>query len=201
MTPEQKQSDAERYRQHPTYGTDFSKPLSVLVEDIRNKMDGVRGLIHDIQYGYPGWRERVDHVEGLLTCGLVALYSSKEEIVKFEIKRDDEKFGKSLMFGVRGIGSDACPCCFVCGTQELSPGCGHHFLNNISAFVKSKEEGEEILSWFPRGAWLDFRPSEPEWIQLKVGACDAHLPNLEVLSKKAGLYGILRKSEVDRVLA
>ncbi len=45
---------------------------------------------------------------------------------------------------------------------------------NIAAFVTSKEEGEEVVRWFGDGAYLDFRPSEPNWIQVKIGACEKH---------------------------
>ena len=67
---EKEKSDAERYRQNPIYKTDLNKPKSQVIEDIRHKMTDLRGMIHDFQFGFPGWKERTEHVEGLLTCGL-----------------------------------------------------------------------------------------------------------------------------------
>ena len=45
-------------------------------------------------------------------------------------------------------------------------------------FVPSRETGEKIVSLFTLGARLDYRPSEPHWIQVKVTACDNHKKNL-----------------------
>ena len=177
----QQMKDAERYRQNPIYKTDFSKPLSEIIEGLRQQMVQTRCQIHDIGYGYPNWKERVEHVRGLLTCGIVALAYSKEEIMQYERQQEDELNGKSLAFSVRGIGLDSCPGCYVCQATKRHPE-SNSFLNNISAFVKTKEEGEEIVSWFKdKGAWLDYREHEPNRIQLKVGACNFHLPNLKKL--------------------
>jgi hypothetical protein len=171
-----------------------NKPLSQLIENIRNEIIQARGHIHDIIQGYPAWKERVDHVEGLLTCGLVALGVSNEEVIKHEIAAGDALFGKSLSFGPRGLGSDACPGCFVCGTGKI--GAGYEMLDNFAAFVASKEEGEEIVSWFGGRARLDYRSSEPNWIQVKVGACKKHVPNLEQLYNASSVYGRLRKKDI-----
>ncbi len=185
---------SERYRKHPIYGTDFSKPLSRLIEDIRQELLTARGHIQDIVYGHPGWKERVDHVHGLLTCGLVALAESKQEIIEHEIRKDDAAFGKSLPFHPRGLGTDTCPGCFVCGPAKI--GAGYEQMNNVAAFVNSKEEGEEIVSWFDGRARLDYRPSEPNWIQIKVGACDKHVDNLAALGSLTGIYGRIRKKHI-----
>lgn len=204
-----KEEDRERYRQHPIYGTDFSKPTSQLIEDIRNQLVQSRGQLHDIMFGI-GWEDRLDNVEGLINCGLTTLYHIKEEIIKFEIQTLDAKFGPSLKFSPRGIGLDLCPCCFICGSERRNPE-ANHYLHNISAFVASKEEGEKIVHWFSEfygsgadahnGARLDFRANEPNWIQLKVGACDKHLPYLEMLYKKTNQYGLIREIDISEVRA
>jgi hypothetical protein len=191
--------EMERYRKHPIYGTDFSKPVSVLIEDIRTELTRARGHITDIKFG-AGWQDRLSHIEGLLTCGLIALYNSKEEIEKFEIAQDDAKYGKSLKFRPRGIGLDMCPGCFVCGTQYRDGDLAHTYLNNIAAFVASKEEGEQIVQWFDGKARLDFREREPDWIQVKVGACDDHKHTLEDLDKKTRTYGLIRECDVKEAL-
>jgi hypothetical protein len=74
----------------------------------------------------------------------------------------------------RAIGLDWTPGCFCCGGER-----GLHY--NISFFVPSRETGEVVASLFASGAFLDYRDFEPNWIQVKVGACDDHLPNLEHL--------------------
>lgn len=79
-----KQQMAVKSREKPIYGTDFSKPLSVLVEELRSDIAKIRGRMSDISYGYPAWREELDCVEGLLTCGLVTLYGTKEKMVDHE---------------------------------------------------------------------------------------------------------------------
>lgn len=146
-----------------------------------------------------GWKDRVEHVEGLLTCGIVALANSNEEIVKFEIRKDDTERGQHLLFRTRGIGLDVCPCCFVCGATQRAPG-ANHYLNNIAAFVASREEGASIVEWFEGKAAMDFREKEPNWIQVKVGACDLHLANLQALDGQTGRYGVIRQRDIADAL-
>ena len=77
-------------------------------------------------------------------------------------------------FRPRGIGIAGSPGCFVCGGElEL--------MTNMAAFVDSKESGERIVKMFKTGAYLDYRDYEPNWIQVKVGACEKHTPNLKAL--------------------
>lgn len=75
---------AKQSRQRPIYGTDFSKPLSVLIEEARSDLAKIRGRLSDISFGYIGWREELACVEGLLTCGLVTLYGTKEKMEEHE---------------------------------------------------------------------------------------------------------------------
>ena len=79
-------------------------------------------------------------------------------------------------FSSRGIGTDTTPGCFVCGGEKWA-------YNNIAAFVGHKNAGERVVALFEKGARLDWRPNEPTWIQVKVGACDRHLPNLRALDR------------------
>jgi hypothetical protein len=73
----------------------------------------------------------------------------------------------------RGIGLDWVNC-FICGKEEKVN-------HNIAAFVDTKEDGDFIKTLFIN-AWHDYRPSEPKWDQLKIGACHEHLANLEILN-------------------
>jgi len=80
----------------------------------------------------------------------------------------------------RGIGLESNVPCFICGKEGLN-GYNH----NISMFVDSKEEGQQVVMMFNneygRGARLDYRANEPDWIQVKVGACDEHMNRLNLL--------------------
>jgi|WetSurMetagenome_2_1015567.scaffolds.fasta_scaffold56858_4 hypothetical protein len=82
-------------------------------------------------------------------------------------------------FSSRGCGLDCCKC-FICGTNDRD-GKGHTCLNNISGFVQTKAAGERIVTMFSKGAHLDYREYEPDYIQVKIGACDKHLDNLRLL--------------------
>ncbi|MBI2050381.1 MAG: hypothetical protein HYT31_01070 [Parcubacteria group bacterium] len=93
---------------------------------------------------------------------------------------DTRPEGGGEFFRSRGMGLDNCSC-FVCGTHDRD-GKGHYMLNNIAAFVRCKEAGERVVAMFARGARLDYREHEPDYVQVKVGACDAHQPNLILLN-------------------
>lgn len=94
---------------------------------------------------------------------------------------DKRPEGGGEFFRSRGIGLDDCTC-FVCETHDRD-GRGHCMLHNIAAFVQGKEAGERVVAMFPRGARLDYRDFEPDRVQVKIGACDSHLSNLEKLNE------------------
>lgn len=168
---------------------------SIRIEQLRDELVNVRRSIQEFEQAFPMWKHKVEHVAGLTTCGIVTLAYSKDEVIKHEIKQEDKKHGPHLAFRSRGIGLDACPCCFACGTKLRAPG-ANDYLHNISAFVASKEDGQQIVGWFGLGARLDWRESEPGWIQVKVGACSAHKGNLEKLDKLTSKYGIIRVADI-----
>ena len=65
---------------------------------------------------------------------------------------------------------------------------------DLSGFVKSKEAGERIVKMFKKAlnkenikTWLDFRPREPTWIQVKVQEEEADLEKLYELTKDTGI--------------
>jgi len=92
-------------------------------------------------------------------------------------------------FRSRGIGKEwGCPC-FMCGG-------GEKFNSNIAAFVRTKAAGERVLTML-QNSRLDYRESEPDWIQVKVGACKKHYPNLEVLHKLVRENGIITKDKIN----
>ncbi len=66
---------------------EMDKPLSELMEELRHEVDITRGKLHDIKYSY-GWGDRIEHIEGGLTCILVAMYETMEEWKRFEDKKN-----------------------------------------------------------------------------------------------------------------
>lgn len=90
---------------------------------------------------------------------------------------DKKPEGGGEFFHSRGIGNDFTPGCFICGGE-------HGFHDNISAFVQCKEAGERVVSMFKKGLTrLDYRKSEPDRVQVKIGACEKHGPNLVYLNE------------------
>lgn len=94
---------------------------------------------------------------------------------------DTKPEGCGEFFRSRGIGLDACTC-FVCGTNNRD-GQDHNYLHNIAAFVQCKGAGERVVALFTQGARLDFRETSPDRVQVKIGACDKHLANLQKLDE------------------
>lgn len=93
-------------------------------------------------------------------------------------------------FFPRGIGADWVQGCFVCDAPVgLSA--------NISGFVRSKEDGELVVRMFGSGAYLDWRPHEPGWIQVKFGACPAHEENLRCLYRSTSVRQTISPALID----
>lgn len=79
-------------------------------------------------------------------------------------------------FASRGIGQEWIDQCAVCGKKiDLA--------QNIAAYVKSAASGRHVVGMFAQGARLDLRKFEPNYIQVKIGVCDDHLPQLEALDQ------------------
>jgi hypothetical protein len=182
---------AENSREHPIYNTDFSKPLAELVEEIRNQITDARGKIQDIVAAYPGWNDHLNAAEGMATGLISYLYGVKQEMLDRTVQ-----FENGVRFASRGIGFDRTPGCFCCGGD---PG----LYSNISGFVTSKEDGEKVITMLEYGARLDYRSYEPDWIQVKIGACEQHLPNLEKLMSLTRLEPVItaKKITIARTLS
>ena len=85
---------------------------------------------------------------------------------------------ESFKFKSRGEGIDFIDNCFCCEKKLGTP------VDNISAFVESEEEGELIVEVFFNGyARLDYRESEPNWIQVKFGTCAHCKPAMSELMR------------------
>jgi hypothetical protein len=96
--------------------------------------------------------------------------------------------GGGEFFWSRGIGTDVTPCCFVAS-------CAGWPRKNIAAFVQCKASGERVVAMFGGRARLDFRESEPDRVQVKVGVCDAHASTLALLDRAID-GGVLRSDVV-----
>lgn len=91
-------------------------------------------------------------------------------------------------FKPRGIGQSWINC-FVCADSDPAPVEQDDVFKlplraDMAAFVEDKKSGERTVAMFAlegANATLDFRPSEPHWVQVKVGACEEHEDNLRNL--------------------
>ena len=106
---------------------------------------------------------------------------------------DKRPEGGGEFFRSRGIGRDSCSC-FVCGAK------GVPYLSNIAAFVQCKAAGERVVAMFSQGARLDYRKREPDRVQVKIGACDMHITNLEKLDELM-LDGIITQARIAEARA
>ena len=73
---------------------DMEKPLSMLMDELRSDISVVRGKLFDIKKTY-GWDDRIDFLEGGLTCMIVAMSYTQKEWYEFERKNDPQPFGIS----------------------------------------------------------------------------------------------------------
>jgi len=87
-------------------------------------------------------------------------------------------------YSPRGIGANWIPC-GVCGEGGGVGPCQP----DMAAFVKGLEGGICVVGLLdsaglhPDGFVLDYRPSEPDWVQVKIGACEKHISFLQSLCK------------------
>lgn len=65
---------------------EMGKPISELIEELRTDLAKVRGKVLDIRRIY-GYDDRLEHVEGGITCLISAMYNSMMEFKKREIKQ------------------------------------------------------------------------------------------------------------------
>lgn len=68
-----------QHRARPLTGIDLSRPLDFVIADVRREMVAVRSKLNDISSGFTGWADQVREIEGLLTCGLIAMHRLQEQ--------------------------------------------------------------------------------------------------------------------------
>lgn len=110
-------------------------------------------------------------------------------------KLDKRPEGGGEFFYARGIGLDNCTC-FVCDLSTATAK-DTYMMNNIAAFVETHEAGDRVAVLFGHGARVDYRPWEPDRVQVKVGACDDHLANLNYLYQITG-DGIITSARIQQ---
>ncbi|GEC52243.1 hypothetical protein ABIF38_006405 [Bradyrhizobium japonicum] len=74
-----RQQLALRHRANPISKIDLSRPLEFILADLRRDMVDLRGRLNDARMGFTGWADQVQAVEGLLTCGIIAMHGLVED--------------------------------------------------------------------------------------------------------------------------
>lgn len=97
---------------------------------------------------------------------------------------------QKIDFNPRGIGG--------ANERTICLCCAHKAGHELAGFVKNKEAGEIVTKMFLTGAWLDFRPREPGWVQVKIGACERHIQNLQKMEEHIRSNGDI--IEISRVI-
>lgn len=98
----------------------------------------------------------------------------------------------SVKWNVRGVGrAGGCP--------DLRTGEHVDYSPDMSGFVSSRAEGALAVAIFGGHAYLDYRPSEPSWIQVKVCCDEETLRRLEKLVRDND--NILTPAIVETALA
>ena len=64
---------------------EMDKPMSELINELRNELSETRGKLHDIKRSF-GWGEWIEAYEGGLTCMISAMSNFQDHIKKFEDK-------------------------------------------------------------------------------------------------------------------
>jgi len=82
LTAQGRQRLREKARAKPIFYRDpaeFNKPVSMLLDEIADKVANLRGKLSDIVKAY-GWEDRIDPVEGAMTCVIISLSHLRTEI-------------------------------------------------------------------------------------------------------------------------
>jgi hypothetical protein len=79
----------EYNKKHPIYGTDFSKPTSVLISEIRSELGRTRGKLSDLIFGLD-IEDRFQPADGGITCLISYLYNVENEFRELEKKQREE---------------------------------------------------------------------------------------------------------------
>lgn len=64
---------------------EMDKPVSELIEELRNNLAKVRGKLHDIKFEH-GFTDKIAHLEGGLTCIISAMANTVRDFEEWEEK-------------------------------------------------------------------------------------------------------------------
>ena len=82
--------DMEHHRKNPIWGTDFSKHDALLLGEVKEDLLVIRNISCQIQFRLKRMPERLEPIQGLLTCGAVSLQSSEDEVRGFAKKHSPD---------------------------------------------------------------------------------------------------------------
>lgn len=124
---------------------------------------------------------------GIVVANLVADYANdKYEQVEFAYKNSQiPETDQLIYFSPRGVGAGWYSC-LICGHEGGQA--------DMASFVSSRANGLLAVQWFEDAgltAHLDYRDHEPNWVQVKVGACAKHEGTLTLLENLVGPECIL----------
>lgn len=64
---------------------EMDKPMSVLIDELRNDLSKIRGKLFDMKRSF-GWGEWIETYEGGMTCMISAMSHFQDELKRFEEK-------------------------------------------------------------------------------------------------------------------
>ena len=182
----------------PLFDTDITKPVPVLIEEVRKKIIEAKRILKDISHCV-GWKEELGKPTYHINCSLEGLRDIKHNIISIEDeqrKQEEEagKLPKSYKVNNRGMDTDYTPGCFVCGGE---PG----LYRTISLVVESKELAKVVSELFVTGVCINHKNNGYK-AEVKVGACVHHHSSLHRLSKSVGKYpNIITKTTVEAAMS
>lgn len=83
-TSEGQWQDRIRYKKNPIWGTDFSKPVSHLVQGGIISIVKIRSKLDALRESNPLLKQRLEPHVGLMTCGIMSLDNLLEELERYE---------------------------------------------------------------------------------------------------------------------
>lgn len=83
-TSEGQWQDRIRYKKHPIWGTDFSKPVSHLVQGGIISIVKIRSKLDALRESNPLLKQRLEPHVGLMTCSIMSLDNLLEELERYE---------------------------------------------------------------------------------------------------------------------
>lgn len=112
---------------------------------------------------------------------------------------DNANADDAVAVEVRPDGLNQIDCAF-CGEHPILGG----YQPDVAMFVDSRADGLRLVAAAQRRGLhpvLDYRPTEPTWVQVKWGACEFHLPLLRRFAADAAAAGLIDGDALDAITA